>query len=156
MVTEAENKKTQALTIENIDRIEKEFYRSGKTSLKVLDHNLQTVFITFPLSPYDPFYQEFHGTILRLIDAGICPSRMNGRIDLKVSQEKRRDEGVPALILTMDDLGIGFIVCSVPLCLSIVTFWFEILVSKISELAVEMRNGLVAFYVARSVTLPRH
>lgn len=154
MAAEAANKNTQAITLEFIDTIEKSFYRSGKTSLTVLDYNVGTQFITFPLSPFSPFYEDFHETILRLIEAGICPDRMNGKMKKVVFQSKRRNEDVPPLVLTLDDLGIGFIVCSVPLCFSALVFLLEVLIPKIFTLSCEMRDCSVAYFVIRAVNLP--
>lgn len=156
MAAEAANKITQVITIEHIELIEKRFYRSGKTSLEVLDYNVGTQFITFPLIPFSPFYEEFHATILRLIEAGICPDRLNGGMQRVISQSKRCNEDVPPLVLTLDDLGIGFIVCSVPLCLSAVAFLLELLIPKIFALTSKISNCLVAYFVIHAVHLSLH
>lgn len=156
MTVDAANKNTQAITVELIDKIEKILYRSGKTSLKILDYNVGTQFITFPLTPFDPFYEEFRETILKLIEAGICPFRLNGKMVDRVLRRNRLNENVPPLVLTLEDLGVGFIVCSIPLCLSVAAFLFELLISKIHEIISLTRDYFVAFGIIRAVILPKH
>lgn len=55
------------------------------------------------------------------------------------------DEEIPALVLSMEDLGIGFGVCLIPLVLSVTVFVFEVIFSTTKQTAKEY---LAALFVA--------
>lgn len=102
------------------------------------------------MMPYDPFFEEFDVTLQRLVETGICPDRMNGKY-WKPITNKRYNEEVPPLVLTMDDLGIGFLACAVPLFGSIIVFAFEVLIPKLKLFARILKDYLVAYQVLKAV-----
>lgn len=111
--------------------MEKYNFRNGKTSIEISEEfKLETQMITFPIPSGSPFYEVFGEQIVRLLEAGICPYRLTGSLlNMKV-KTKRYDEEIPALVLSMEDLGVGFEVCLIPLALSIVSFIFEVIYAK--------------------------
>lgn len=150
IVAEPGNKKVRMITLRFLDFIEQHDYRNGKSSIEVVDTLMADQFEVFSMAPYDPFFEEFSETLQRLVEAGICPDRMNGNYWRPIAN-KRYNEDVPPLVLNMDDLGIGFLVCVVPLVCSAVAFAFEILVPKIKSLGNSLKDYLVAFYVVKGV-----
>lgn len=134
IIVEPVNKRTMQLSMDYIEMLERRYFRSGKSSLAFLDEDIRSLTITFPMLPFNPFYEEFEEKIQRLIEAGTCPKRLIGRIVASTSENKRFNEDVPPLVLTLDDLGIGFVACLVPLGLSIIVFVIEISASKLRQL----------------------
>lgn len=144
MVVEPKNEKSLAITLEYLDFMENRKYRSGKTSLEVVQDQTVPVMTTFLLPSLHPFFEEFHDKIHRLIESGRSFPKKHE------SQTKRFDDEVPALVLSMEDLGIGFAVCLVPLTLGAVAFVVEVTVSKIKLLAKTMWDVLTAASVIRA------
>lgn len=140
LVVEAENEKTVAATMKMIDAVQTKIYRSGKTSAKMLNDNIMTFRLTFTMEDFHPFFDEFHYQIQRFIESG--RSRFHRNI-----KNLLYDEEVPPLVLSLDDLGIGFAVCLIPLTLSAIAFIGEVVASKFMLLAVEMRDVLTAAFV---------
>lgn len=143
-VAEPANKKILVVTTEFMEALEKHFYRSGKTSVAVADVNLEPIFISFAMTPFNPFFEEFSEKIQRLVEAGICPDRLAGRTSNAKLRNKLFDEEVPALVLSMDDLGVGFEVCLIPLIMSAVAFFVEVIYSKLKATVQEYFAAMYA------------
>lgn len=131
--------------MEYLDKIEKLHYRSGKTSIDISEEiELERKLITFPVRIFSPFYKQIEDTIQKLLEAGICPYRLNGKLSEEKFRNKRFDEEIPPLVLSMEDLGIGFEVCMIPLALSFFVFSVEIIWPRMKLSAKEY---LTAVYV---------
>lgn len=150
IVVEPSVKIVKMITLQLLDKTEQLDYRNGKSSIEVVDTLMSEQFIVFPLTPYDPFFEEFDATLQKLVEAGICPDRVNGQY-WKPIANKRYNEEVPPLVLNMDDLGIGFLVCVVPLICSFVVFALELLIPKMKSLTISLKDYLVAVYVVNEV-----
>lgn len=134
-MAEPANKKVISTTMEFLDKIEKLTYRNGKTSIEISEEvKSDSQAITFPMRSFSPFYETFSERIQRLMEAGICPHRLAGSVLSSKMTNKRYDEEIPALVLSMDDLGVGFEVCMIPLALSAVVFVFELCYLKLKRL----------------------
>lgn len=142
-VAEPTNRKVVAATVQFLDVLEQSSYRSGKTSIEISEDNMEAQLITFPIKSSSPFYQVFSEKIQRLIEAGICPHRLAGRIIFKESN-KMFDEEIPALVLSMDDLGVGFYACLIPLALSALVFIVEVICAKVIPTMKEYLAALFA------------
>lgn len=142
VVVEAENEKVLPATLELIAHLEKLLYRSGKPSLRAIQDQTVPVMTVFLMNPFHPFFEVFHDTVHRLIETGATkiPKGINNKLF---------DEEVPALVLTMDDLGIGFIVCLTPVTLSVLAFVFEVVTKKLKYLADTVRALLTTMSVLR-------
>lgn len=140
IVAESKNKKTFIATKEWLDNIERGRYRSGKSSVNFLNHNFDGTLITFPFAPFDPYFKEFDQIIQWKFESAI----FSGIVHIK---NVLHNDEVPPLVLTLNDLGIGFLVCTFPLALSLVVFLTEVTVLKIKLIAKNIRDALVAVYV---------
>lgn len=151
LVSEPKNQLTLLTSEEFINFAERNLLRDGKMSLKVLAEELQWQFDTFPMPLFSPLFEEFKDKIQRLVEAGLCPERLAGRVvPLKFAQSRNTD--TPVMVLNIEDLGIGFLVCLVPLALSIVVFVCELAVSRISALGVKALEWVTFTYLIRAVT----
>lgn len=110
---------------------------------------LEPHIISFPMTPFNPLFEEFSEKIQRLIEAGICPDRLGGRISTSKLRNKLFDEKIPALVLSMDDLKIGFQVCCITLVLSVAAFILEVIYLKIRQTISEY---LAAVYAVKAFT----
>lgn len=123
--------------MEYLSSVEKFYYRNGKTSIEVSDFDLETQTITFPIRSYSPFFEVFSEKIQQLLEAGICPHRLAKKTLSTDGKNKKMykmyDEEIPALVLSMEDLGVGFEICFIPLMLSVAVLFFEVAYSKAKE-----------------------
>lgn len=148
-VAEPKNKKIFPTTLEFLDKVEKTDYRSGKTSIVVSDLDLETQAIFFPMLLNNPFYETFEDIIQRLTEAGICPYRLIAKFFTFMKSEmqtnKMFDEEIPALVLSMEDLGIGFEFCLIPLLLSLLVFSFEVIYPRLEKYLTALTTIVVFF-----------
>lgn len=151
MVAEPENKMTLMTSSELVKLSERKNLRDGKMSFKFLEEELRDVFVTFSMTLSSPFFEEFESKIQRLVEAGICPKKLNGKNVEDFLRPGKLESKVPALVLNMDDLAIGFLICSVPLVLSVVAFICELAMSGIKALAVKAKDLLTFLCLMRAV-----
>lgn len=143
-IAEPTNRRVVVATLEFLDYIEKSSFRNGKTSIEISDNiKFGTQPISFQLRSNCPFWKIFKERIQRLLEAGICPHRLPLNVLSERSKNKRYDEEIPALVLSMEDLGVGFEVCLMPLAVSVAVFVFEIVYQKVKRFSKEY---LAAFY----------
>lgn len=143
------------MTSQFVEAYERKHLRHGKISLKFLEEELRTVFVTFPVKPHSPFFEEFKDNIQRLIDAGICPKKLNGKDQVKNPRQGKLEDEVPALVLKMEDLGIGFLVCLVPLALAAVALISELATPIVKALVISARDRLTLLHLIRIVAKMR-
>lgn len=140
-VAEPTNKKILTATLEFLNKVEKTDYRTGKTSIEISELDIESQPITFPMPSNTPFYGTFGEKIQWLSEAGICPYRLATKTLSKAGENsKMYDEDIPALVLSMDDLGVGFEACLIPLTLSLIVFICEVVYQKVTAY-------LIAFYI---------
>lgn len=155
LVTEPLNKLTLLTTTEFVSIYERKHLRDGKMSVKFLEEDLKQEFITFTIPIFSPFFEEFKDKIRRLIESGICPKMLGGKKPRVHYQAERTENEVPALVLNMEDLAIGFLVCLVPLALSVVAFICEVTAPRMKALAIKTRDLLTFLFLIRAVTKVR-
>lgn len=144
IAAEMENKRTVAATLKIIDSVEQKTYRSGKISMKAINDKIIPFMMSFIMEDFHPFYDEFHLNVHRLIESGLSQFNQKFRNPLF-------DEEVPPLVLSLDDLGIGFAVCLIPVTLSFVTFIAEVAASKIQVITASILNALTAMYLVTAL-----
>lgn len=142
MIAETKNKITLVATKEFVDFFEQESYRNGKSSLGFLEQQLPEFPITISFAPFDPFFEEFDEKIQKFVEAGLYDN-----FAYKYKNNRLFNEEVPPLVLTMDDLSIGFLFCSIPMALGVVVFMLEVITDKLTVLAEKLREIFVAVYV---------
>lgn len=149
IVSEAKNERAFAATLELISNLEKIFYRSGKTSAEMLNAKVISFMTTLTFEPVHPFFDEFHFQIHRIFETGSL-------IYYKPLQNRRYDEEVPPLVLSMKDLHIGFTVCCAPLILSVVAFVVEFAIPKFKLLIKNIQGALTAKFVFAAFLEEQH
>lgn len=112
-------------------------------SVKVLEKNLWHEFLVFSMNNFSLLFEEFKHTMQALVEMGyILSLKRSHRI---VPHFKFHHEGiddvVPALVLTLDDLSIGFIVCLIPLILAVLAFIFELLMPIMKTFVNRIRDN---------------
>lgn len=147
IVVEAQNEKTVVATMELIASLEKRFYRNGKHSLKTINDKSFTAMNLFPMRPIHCFFEEFHLNIHRFIEAGI-PLHKHHLYD--TLSNSWYDEEVPPLVLTMDDLEVGFITCLIPLAVSVIVFLVEVTIPLIKKIWDAVTASFVVVSYVRS------
>lgn len=152
IAAEPENKKTIQLSMEYLKRREKEVYRSGKFSFNFLNEELIPLCLTFAMKPYSTFYEKFDETIQRLCQGGFCPDRLVKPLPQSIFYNHRNMENdkVPPLVLSLSDLWIGFVACSIPLTSAVIVFVAEVLTSKTKKVIQLLGDLLVAYIVIKS------
>lgn len=148
IVSEARNERTFAATLELISNLEIKTYRSGKTSVKMLNYRIMISMSTLAFQPIHPFFDEFYFQILRMLETGLFSNTQ--------MRNPRYDEEVPPVVLSMNDLQIGFIVCFVPLILSVFAFIVEITIQKLKLLVKNIKDALTATFVVAAFATIRH
>lgn len=141
IVAEPANKRTIKVTMEYLVITENKKFRSERSSVTTLEEFRSDVPITFAMSNFHPMLEEFSDKILRQTERG------DGY--LKNPRCNRNSEEIPALVLSMDDLCIGFLACLLPLMLSFAIFLLELFVFKIQTLVDDFIFGFFAFYLIR-------
>jgi hypothetical protein len=101
-------------------------YRSGHSSLIMLSpETFKSRFLHFMFPPFCPFFDEFNEKIHRMVSSGLVRQWELDEIDPR--RYKKSYEEIGPQVLTMEHIAVGFMICMVPLGLSIITFIFELL-----------------------------
>lgn len=127
LAVEPENRAVVLSEATDLNSIHKR-YRSGLTSLKVLEQPFRSSFCGILFKKYSPFHKVVNEQILRMFETGIV--QYNKRRSEKSNDFKNVDEEIGPQVLTMDHLGIGFIFCFIPLGVGVVLLVAEILISQ--------------------------
>lgn len=152
-MAEPENKLTVQATVEFILKFQQEVYRfGGKMSLRFLEEARKSEFVTFTMENFSPFFEEYAKQIKLLIEAGINPAKTDLRKTLNFFRTRNLERDLPELVLSLENLSIGFLVCLVPLSLSFVVFLCELAVPKTKSLATKIRDVLGIFFFVQSLT----
>lgn len=125
--------------------------REGKMSLKYLDDELRSQFVDFSMKKFTNWFDEFKNKIQMLIETGQLSRLFVSGKNFK-SHHEDIDAGVPALVLNMDDLSIGFFICLVSVVLSVVAFICEVAVARIHALAT---HELIVGFLIRAMAKMR-
>lgn len=152
MVFEPENKIVYFTTVNVVDYFETLLYRDETMSLVFLDEELRKELVLFPMKKFLPFFEEFKMQVQRLVESIEWTKHTNGNRKRLKARHEGINDSVPALVLNIDDLEIGFLVCCVPLAFGVVTFFCEALRPWIINLADDARNLLTFLYVIQAVT----
>jgi hypothetical protein len=126
-VAEPENKvavfeyMSKFLTIHNNHR---EYYRSGVSSIKILEERVETYFEVFIFMPSNPFFDYFNQIMAELAAGGFLSYWR--KLEINPKGIERKIDKIGPQVLTMEHLMIGFVVCLVPCAIGATTFVFEI------------------------------
>lgn len=111
-----------------LDVIEAHRFSSGFASLRTLSEKVSIQYWFPYFASFNPFFEEFNAKISQMVATGHFGSwKMH---EIKKSLIKDRKDNIGPQVLTMEQLEVAFIVCSVPAILSVVVFCFEVLVQS--------------------------
>lgn len=107
---------------------ERKHVKSGKMFLKYLDEELDSYLINFSMKRFHPFFDEVKLKIGTLLETGQILWSISGQ-NFK-SEHENIDADIPPLVLNMNDLEIGFVICLISLLISIIAFFCELFLQK--------------------------
>ena len=121
-IAEPSNRATLMTWKDRVAKLQVLIYRSGTSSVAVLEDDWITLYSGIVFKAFSPFF-EIYNEILSLLESnGILGS---WRIHNKYPTKPKVDAIGPQ-VLTMDHLWIGFFACLIPLALSALVFALEI------------------------------
>lgn len=103
---------------------QKDFYRSGVSSISFLEQEFETYFVAFSFKPFDPFYEYFN-TVMGELDAGGFLNLWNDWLFNPKGLKMKIDRIGPE-VLTLDHLMVGFQICLVTATIGVLAFGIEI------------------------------
>lgn len=105
-------------------------YRSGVTSLFVLQENVFNHPLGFGFKPFSPLFETFNDKIGRLIASGATNQMFE---EYSLPAISKRNDAIGPQVLTMEHLEIGFIACLIPLGCAVVIFFTEIVFHAVAK-----------------------
>lgn len=124
IVAEPDNKFASCGVPQFLSHIENNL-RNGFTSILMLETPIQNTQVGLIFKPLSPFYEMMNVKTMELVESGLIglwiQKKTNGKLIRRVIEE------IGPQVLTMDHLEIGFLVCSVPLMLSVMVFILELI-----------------------------
>lgn len=129
IVVEPANRATLIGVPKILSLIENRIYRSGQSSLVVLNEKLRTLYIGHVFKHFSPFYEIFDEVVGFLSASGLIDRWLND--ELNPRRKKRIYEDIGPQVLTMEHLSIGFTICMIMLVFSAVVFILEVLGGKV-------------------------
>ena len=114
--------------------------RSGSPSIKFLEDSRTSFFYyAVAMYNYDPWFNEFNKKLLHIVNFGFNDDTLQRR------RSNRPDDEIPPLMLTMDHLRVGFLLCCIPTVLGLISFAVEIVIPKIEN----FKNAVLMFKIIR-------
>ena len=119
-----------------IKSIEHTCYRSGTTSVKLLDDPYKFVIAGIAFKNWNPLLETFNEMVAKMEPNGLMEfwRRYN-------AYSTRKPEEIGPQVLTMDHLELGFLACCILLSLGMVTFFGEFVWSKCVTACSKALNG---------------
>jgi len=111
--------------MDKIKMLEKEHYRTGFSSLHVLDEVIRMYSISLHLKKFSPFHEIFNQKIGEILASGLVDAMSKAMVR---EQSKSNFEDIGPQVLTMDHLGVGFLAWLIPFMCSLIAFSFEMLI----------------------------
>ena len=121
LISEPSNHATTLVPRNVIDDIQRHSYRSGITSLQILEEDYITLRIGLFFDEFSPFFEVYNEVQFWLESNGVMEK---WRRDITLRKSKQEELGPQ--VLTMDHLAIGFLACLIPAILSVVAFVGEL------------------------------
>lgn len=129
IVAEPANKATTMASSIQLERFENQVYRSGSSSISLLDevYIIQSCGFAFP--PFSPFFETFNAKIDQMISNGIIDHERKMQNDPKLATIEESE----AQVITLEDLGLGFEICLISMAISLTAFIIELLIDFITS-----------------------
>ena len=141
-MAEPSNRAAMLLKRDILRQIVEEKYRSGRTSLTPLDDNFMMIYFGILFRATSPFLEIFNEILGRMESSGFI-------IHSDESYSSRKIKDIGPQVLTLDHLKVAFFICHVPLIVSAVAFFVELVASrwffrKIRNIILRKRRRAVA------------
>lgn len=124
------------------------YYRHGMSSLSLMNEPIGLSFAGLTFKLYSPLYESVNEKLLQMVSNGL----MSDYVNLLNNPRGRKAtmEDIGPQVLTMDDLGIGFQFCCIPLVLSVIVFLLEFAVFWSMKLGKALKERLIAAAVVEA------
>lgn len=130
-VAEPSNQFTMILFPSIVQKFISSRYRSGFSSLRFIEEDMQMLPMSFEFQPFSPFFETMNEKIDQMLSNGLIEHYYKNFVNPK--DRKPIIESIPPQVLTMDHVTIGFQVCLIPLALSFVVFILEKIFAMFSK-----------------------
>lgn len=98
---------------------------------KLLNYRFMLESRALQFTPLDPFFDVFDRKLQQYIEAGLINYNV-AKYRQKLEPDKCENCEEPFAVLTLGELEAGFVVCLLPLALSIFVFFFELALPNFS------------------------
>lgn len=105
-------------------------FRSGQSSLTLLEESYVVTGFSLAFWPFSPFFETFNERILDLLSNGII-DHWFGEFENAQGFKRKVTVDIGPQVLTMEHLEIGFIFCLVAATFSVIAFMCEHFVAKL-------------------------
>lgn len=142
IVSEPENKGFSLAFDNQIQRYNVKFYRHGMSSLRFMEEPIGLVYASLAFKFGSPLYESIDEKLLQMVSIGLI-SKFHNEAQNPFDRKPTMEDIGPQ-VLTMDDLGIGFQFCCIPLTLSAIVFLMELAVFWSKRLGRTLMERLIA------------
>lgn len=116
-------------------------YRSGVSSIKILDQKVETYFRVFTFMPLNPFVDFFNQIMAELAAGGFLSYWR--KLEINPKDLKTKIEDIGPQVLTLEQLEIAFYICLAPFAVCALVFAFEVAFKHFrkTKLSVDRTDG---------------
>ena len=136
-VAEPSNKAAMSADSTLIEEIQHKMYRSGTTSLQVLNEPYKMVYSGLRFKRCSPFLEVFNEMVAKMEPNGLMEYWRRFQ-----SYSTTKIEDIGPQVLTMDHLRLGFLACCIPMTLAVIAFIGEFAWSRLVILPGKNTNDL--------------
>jgi len=123
--------------------------KSGKSSLQLTEDIYETHFFTILLRKFNPYFEAFTEKLHQMISVGI-PQKHKDNKNNRYGQRDRKDEISGPPVLTVDDLHVGFLVCSILGGISFIVFIIEFGLPRLKMIVKIISESILATIIVRA------
>lgn len=147
LTVEPEKKISMMFDKKEFHLLHRSIYHSGTSSIS-LTENFMSFPFAFEFRSFSPFYESFNENLIRMVAAGFLEKI--DRVVFHYDGIKRPNAEPGPQILTMDQIGVGFLVCLIPLSLSIIAFIAEVSIPHLISFWRSLKHTVVAYFVVKA------
>lgn len=125
IIAEPANKGTLTLYPIFLSDVHNNQYRSGFSSITVLEETVNSDSFGTVFKPFSPFFEAFNEKIDHIVSSGMFSLWYKDGENAKGI--KRVEDVIGPQVLTMEHLNVAFLVCFVPLAISGFAFAYEVI-----------------------------
>lgn len=134
MIVEPENRATMISDTKVIWASENIDYRNGFSSLNILKESIKTINVGQIIRSFSPFYEVLNEIVFNLMSGGILKYHRDTNEDPKNRRNMIISDKIEPQVLTMDHLGVGFLICVVSLSAAFIVLLIELLVARVERI----------------------